>query len=66
MLKNLLLLTFFVAINTIFCEPTGKLFVLESPSYLTFENKEPLKLSDFKNLLLATSGFPIDKVKPIT
>lgn len=61
MLKNLLVLSLFLVLNTAYSESTGKLYVLDTPSYITIDTKEPLKLSDFKNVLLATSGFPIDK-----
>ncbi|CAF0728420.1 unnamed protein product [Brachionus calyciflorus] len=61
MLNKFFIVTIFVALSSfISTESTGKLFVIDSPKSLTFDTKEPLKLSDFKNLLLATSGFPVD------
>lgn len=43
-------------------EQNANLQVVEAPEYLSFETKEPLKLSDFKNILLAVNGFQIEKV----
>jgi hypothetical protein len=37
------------------------LAVLQQPSHYSFDNSDALKLSDFKNLLLAGSGFTIKK-----
>ena len=37
------------------------LAVLQQPTHYSFDNSDALKLSDFKNLLLAGSGFSIKK-----
>jgi hypothetical protein len=42
----------------------AKLAVLKSPNYQVydFDSKSVLRLSDFKNLILAANGFSIEKV----
>lgn len=55
-------LTFAFIIIVVSSEQNINLKVVESPDYLLFDSSSPVKLSDFKNILLATSGFPVEKV----
>ncbi len=52
----LVISTLLVVLQTI---SAAKLAVLQHPNYYSFDTKNELKLSEFKNLLLASSGYSI-------